>query len=240
MENLIKYIENQEFDNEVLLSHYMRLGTNRNLKTSMMQSPVIRDRHIRYELWKLLPEEKREMYNQELMKVPEVGITTLIVTAGDERWDGKVENDTQEEEEVLNHPQGNDDDNDTEEEEVLNDTESSLSLEEKAKLYNERAKLSNSLHTFAEDDNAGRAAVMKQIEALSIRIKGGETPPSRQYTWLKTPEEITLMSDAEIRVYKKALSDRRGKASAAIKRGENIEKNQILLEIIDKEKQTLG
>lgn len=237
MQDLIQYIENGELDNAKLLDYFELYGWNKLLAQSMRRTTANRDKYIRYEIFKMLSEDLKAKYTQKL---------ELIAT--EEAASEKQESEDESEADAADAREV--DAEDVQKSDIPDDAEKSEWVQQKAKCYNERAKLSNTLADFSDDDNEGRKEVLYKIELLDVQIVelnqliAGEQvakPKGKsELDFLKPDAEKANMTDMEIRGYKKTLGDRRGKASAAVKRGEKVEQNQYIMDIIDKERLTLG
>lgn len=162
---------------------------------------------------------------------------------GNAKTEGEEETKPESEEEAK--PESKEETKPESEEETKPEDLEDEKIQLKAKLTRERAVLSNELAKYEEDDNEGRLIILKQMNEIDDQIKALFEPAETQQKeikidWLKSDEETAKMTEAEIKVYKKSLSDRRGKASAAIKAGKNVAQNQQLLQIIDEAKLKLG
>lgn len=223
MEELLKYLEvNQELDNAVLLAYYKQVGNNQMLWESMERNERARDTYVRYELWKVLPEDARAQYDQDLKC-----LSVQEESTQEEPTREETQEPAQEETDLSGE---------------LSDDESEL-IEMQAALYRERAKLSNSLGGFAEEDNAGRAAVLEKIAGIdesisniNKQLNGEETTPQTntlEYAWMLPDEEIAKMSPEALTLYKAKLSQRRSKSRKAIAEGKNVDKNQKVIDAVD-------
>lgn len=225
MQDLLTYIqENQgSLDNAELLALYDKHGSNASLKKSMKRSPAIRDAHVRYQVWKLLPDAIRQQYKQDLTLEG-----TLMPPTDNATPTGE-----------MPVPTGKEEDEEDEDE-----AEDYLGLTEVAQLNNHLSKLANSLHEFAEDDNAGREKVIREMESIEAKIQSYRkpSPPQAEKTsaFLKTDAEKSKMSAAEIKLYKKALSEKLSKAKAALNAGKDAEKNSRIIQEIEEERLKLG
>lgn len=285
MEKIIEYLsKTNEIDNAQLLQLYLQLPTkNKLLGISMTNSEKARDKYLRYDIWKKLPDEVKQSYNQDLTPKAVVAIEpskdskpkkltkkeafqkfkeakAKFDSAGDEKAKEKAQ------EEVTKYanlvaeyyqigkqeepPEGDDtgeeeatpEGDDTGKEEATPEGDEKIQL--KAKYAREKAVLSNELVKYAPDDNEGRKIIMQQIAAIDEKIKAlfetPQTPKKLKLDWLKSDEETASMTSAEIKVYKKSLSDRRGKLNSDIKKGINVAHNEQLIAIIDEAKLKLG
>lgn len=66
MQELINYIENGGRDKAELLRLYAAFSIKTNIIISMLTNPKVRDTHILYQVWKILPADLKAKYNQKL------------------------------------------------------------------------------------------------------------------------------------------------------------------------------
>lgn len=66
MQELIDYIENGGRDKAELLRLYASFSLKTNITVSMLTKQKVRDTHILYQVWKVLPTDLKEKYNQKL------------------------------------------------------------------------------------------------------------------------------------------------------------------------------
>jgi hypothetical protein len=236
MQELLKYLtENKELDNEVLLKHYEKLGNNPGLYQMMSRNERARDTYVRYELWTCLPENARAHFDQDLnllSPLEDMPVQEEKEDEGEKGEDTPVQEEKEEEENAR----------DISEAEAKKESELTEQL---AALYRQKAKLSNSLGTFADEDNEGRARVLvsineieEQSAAINRRLKGDEEIPTTpmngfEYDWMKTDRELAKMSESEMKVHKTQISVLRSKNVKKVADGKHTEKAQKIIDAID-------
>ncbi len=249
MNELIDYIKKGQTKDEhlpCLLALYAKApGFKRNMHASMQRSERSMKTYLRYEVWKLLPAEMKEEYGQDLKKKH----SDEDPETEEPKDDGK-DTDPKDEGKELEPKDDTKAEEQPREIAPLAEEVKAFAIQEKAKHYNQRAKLSNSLADFAEDDNPGRKEVVEKIAVIDARmseldslIEGKPVPeykPKPQYKWLRTDEEIAAMTAAELKNYRSELTNARGKASSAHKKGEKLAENQLIMDTIDQIRLKLG
>jgi hypothetical protein len=207
MEDLIQYIqEGEALDNATLLKLYTPLSKNPGLISAMQRSARNRDIHIRYQVWKMLPQDLQERYSEDLAVIG--GESPEAIADDDEDTTDTEETDEQTATEEPQEPQ------------ELTEAQNAA-IVKRSNLINQRNQLSNSLASFAESDNEGRKAVLSQIDALNDKIgelnnivegkKNTESETSAEPKFIKTAEEKSRMSAAEKKIYSNTLAQNRSK-----------------------------
>lgn len=226
MTELQKLIEESGQDKQKLLEYYETLpGCNQSLVKVMKKETRKRDEYIQYEIWKMLADQERMKYNQDLS------------LKGEEKEEPIKEKPAKKtisvEAPVTEENKGTQPEVDD--------------IVRKGHLYNQRAILSNSLINFAENDNEGRRKIVEQMEKIDKEIQtinekmSGGTPPAK-HKFLKTEEEKAKLSLAEIIVYKKKLSEKRSRIKKDLLKSPdnpNKDKWEYILELINQEYKSL-
>jgi hypothetical protein len=186
---------------EELLEYYGTLPEhNPSLYLHMKNNPKKREEFIRYEVWKLLPDGIKGNLTQALEEKGAENTKRVIPLkpAGEKVVERKTTA------RPMLHPSPG--------------SEEDSKIVQRGALHRQRAVLSNSLKTFAEDDNAGRKKVVDQIAYIEKQMEElvSDTPSDSKYKYLKTEAEKAKMSAAEKGYYKKVLSEKKSKIKKAL------------------------
>jgi hypothetical protein len=240
-DELIKYIHenNANLDDKKLLEFYEELNINAPLAATMRRDAKARKNYIRYEIGKILPKEVKAKLNADLTLIKE----ETPATPDTEKNEGEETPLTPivEKKEGEETPATPEADEPEEEKIQLPEGLSEEAYAEISSLYNNRARLANTLADFPDSDNAGRKAVMDEITALELKIKALTSPtPEKEadtqnaaFDWEKSDETIAKMSKPEKAYYKKQLTEKRSRANTALNEGKEVEKNTRIVTTID-------
>ena len=213
MQELFDYLDTGDINNEQLYIFFAKLSKNAIIKAQLAK-PAHQEKHLRYQVHKLLPAEQQVKYKEFLLpsaKKAEVAEPQRVLDENEQSRDISPKK-----------------------------TDTSISDNEIRRLTNEANILANRLGDFAEDDNDGRAQVMAQIAEIESQIKNareGAKPAKEfkeEFDFEKTKLEIEKMNDAEKRDYKSLLARRKNRAKTSLEQKPDDKKAPQWQAIFDK------
>lgn len=210
MKALIEYIEAGELDNAQLLQHYEKIeGHKAPMLFSMQRDENVRNTHIKYEIWVLLPDQEKEKYNEDLTPI---GEKMPIVKVTEEESSQETSEDPSEEE-ASNEETESEESGEAmaSQEQQLEEWKESLIIR-RGELYRKMAVLSNNL-VAASTDTERKSIIDQQdiIEQEMSKIETllNETPKESKQQKFMTLERLQEMTPAGRQKYKEKITNQR-------------------------------
>lgn len=231
MEELLQYILTGVLDNAKLLELLINALGNKTfpLINQMLRNIKVRDTHIRYQIWKLLGDDHKKQFTQNLEKVGQA----IIKEIKKQKPEKPKKEKPQEPKEVETNPPA---------EHFLTMSEEQAQTELRT-LVNQANKLANTLNDYRESDDAGRKLVVDQLNEIEAKIieykaylEGGAAPshPKPQdYDFIISDQEIYEMDDMQKKAYKTILAQKRTRAKTNLANNPTSKKAKQWQEIID-------